>query len=480
MEAPGIKFKHALVLNPYLRSSYASMGVFPPTGLEYIATSMKGLVGKLSFVDMRYDREYHDIETLCDFIRREVDLLCVGIMWRSGFEKVCDLIRKLPPDVTTVVGGHKATEEVEHILNTCPNVDMVVRGEGEEIIQQIVKGVPYKDIAGLSFRQNGGLVHNPNAVLPDVAKLAFPDRSLRRNDYVWTQNGVRLSNKTFDSVLTARGCPFKCKFCTFSLNPLGQKRDYTERPLESVIDELKTITADVVLFADDNFFTNPKRSGKLCDLIVENGIKKFFAVQARIDVAKHPAILEKAERAGIRLMMMGIESPHDRILKQISKGFTQQDVRDAFKVLNKFSFYIHGYFIYGNIGESEEEMLYIPKFAKELGLDSITFQKLRIEKFSPLREIVDNTPGYHFDHVGGPVYSDRYGLAELKQIRNKIRADFYNTRQAGHMLRKARKLGILSASDIARFIVNSPILFFDLAKKEVQKSRNRRASLKAK
>ena len=64
-------------------------------------------------------------------------------------------------------------------------------------------------------------------------------------------------------------------------------------------------------------------------------------------------------------------------------------------MLKKYPIYYHGYFIYGNIGETEEEMLYISKFAKEIGVDSITFQKLRIEKFSPLREIVDKTPGYH-------------------------------------------------------------------------------------
>ncbi len=70
-------------------------------------------------------------------------------------------------------------------------------------------------------------------------------------------------------------------------------------------------------------------------------------------------------------------------------------------------------------------MLYIPKFAKEIGLDSISFQKLRIEKFSPLKEVVEATPGYYYQRIGGPVYSDRSGRKELKRIRNRIRAEFY-------------------------------------------------------
>ena len=220
---------------------------------------------------------------------------------------------------------------------------------------------------------------------------------------------VRLSRHTFDTVLTTRGCPFKCKFCTFSLNPLGQKREYTERPLESVIEELKTITADIVLFSDDNLFTNPKRAEQLCDLIIENGIKKDFVVQARIDIAKRRPLLDKLQKAGFKVFLLGVESPHDRILTQLQKGITQKEIREAFAILTQYDFYLHGYFIYGNIGESEEEMLYIPKFAQEIGLDSISFQKLRVEKFSPLKEVVESTPGYYYTRIGGHVYSDRYG-----------------------------------------------------------------------
>jgi len=317
-------------------------------------------------------------------------------------------------------------------------------------------------------------------VLPDVAKLRFPDRSLRNCEYRWTQNGVQLMKYSFDTILTSRGCPFKCKFCTFSLNPLGQKREYTERPLESVMEELKTITADMIMIADDNFFTNPKRSEKLCDMIIESGIKKMFVAQTRIDVAKHPALLEKAARAGIKILLIGIESPHDWILKLISKGFTQQQARDAFEVLRKFPFYLHAYFIYGNIGETEEEMLYIARFAKELGLDSISFQKLRIEKYSPLKEVVENTPGYHYDEVGGPVYSDKYDLAALKKIRNKIRSDFYDFAQMRHILGKFLRLGIITKADIVRLFLNAPKLLFAVVKRGNEQKILRRAEETAK
>jgi magnesium-protoporphyrin IX monomethyl ester (oxidative) cyclase len=464
-----IKYKHALALNPYFGDSTALIGVFPPTGLEYIAASMKDLVGKVTLLDLRYEKAYQDPKALSKFIRNEIDLLCVSIRWGSRFEEVCDFVAQLPPEVCTVVGGYKATEEVEYLFDRCSNIDMIVRGEGEEIIKQIVTGIPYKDIRGLSYRENGGVVHNEIHPLPDITRIPFPDRSLRKHEYCMVKHGVRFSSRTFDTVLTTRGCPFKCKFCTFSLNPLGQKRSYTERPVESVIEELKTVTADVVLFSDDNFFTNPKRSEQLCDLIIENKIKKIFVVQTRIDISKHPRVLDKAEKAGFKVFLIGIESPHDRILGQLQKGITQQQVRDAFAVLTQYDFYLHGYFIYGNIGETEEEMLYIPKFAKEIKLDSISFLKLRVERFSPLREVVEETPGYYYNRIGGSVYSDCYGRKELKQIRNRIRSEFYDIPQGIHIIRKAWRMGFVSGRDLTNVFLKLPLLMYGLARRKMRK-----------
>ena len=464
-----IKYKHALALNPYFGDSTALMGVFPPTGLEYIAASMKDLVGKVTLLDLRHEKAYQDPKALSKFIRNEIDLLCVSIRWRSRFENVCDFVSQLPPEVCTIVGGYKATEEVESLFDRCPNIDMIVRGEGEEIIKQVVTGVPYKDIRGLSYRENGGIVHNEIHPLPDITRIPFPDRSLRKHDYCMVKHGVRLSSHTFDTVLTTRGCPFKCKFCTFSLNPLGQKRSYTERPVESVIEELKTVSADVVLFSDDNFFTNPKRSEQLCDLIIENQIKKIFVAQTRIDVARHRRVLDKAEKAGFKVFLIGIESPHDRILKQLQKDITQRQVRDAFAVLTQYNFYLHGYFIYGNLGETKEEMLYIPKFAKEIKLDSISFQKLRVERFSPLKEVVEETPGYYYNRIGGSVYSDLYGRKELKQIRNRIRSEFYDLPQVIHIIRKARRIGLVGGRDLMNVFLKLPLLMYGLARRTTRK-----------
>jgi radical SAM superfamily enzyme YgiQ (UPF0313 family) len=207
----------------------------------------------------------------------------------------------------------------------------------------------------------------------------------------------------------------------------------------------------------------------LCDLIVANGIRKAFIVQTRIEIARDEELLKKAEKAGFKILLIGIESPHDKILKQFNKGFTQQQVREAFKVLNRYSFFIHGYFIYGNIGETEEEMLYIARFAKELKLDSISFQKLRVEKYSPLKEVIDNTPGYYYTASHGSVYSDRYGLKDLKRIRNKIRFRFYSLGQIWKMFQKVRKLQLATNRELTCAFLKIPGLLLIAAKKELKK-----------
>ncbi len=412
-----MRYKHALFLNPYIENTATSvMGLFPPTGLEYVATSAKGLVDKLTLLDLRYETELRDTGKLIDFIRKEIDIVCVSVGWDRQYDEICNLLNRLPDNIPLVVGGYKATIEVDGLFQACPKIDIIVRGEGEETIKEILKGSPRENILGISYKGNHGIAHNANRQLPDVDIIGSPDRSLRRNKYYMRVNGIGVADLTFDSVLSARGCPFNCKFCTFNLNPLGQKRDYAPRSVESVVKEIGEISANTILFNDDNFFTDIKRSEEICDLIIARKIKKRFIAQARIEIARHPGLLKKMVRAGFKMLFMGIESPHDRILAELNKGFNSGTIRKSFAVLKKYPIYYHGYFIYGNIGETEEEMLYIAKFAKEISLDSITFQKLRIEKFSPLRKIAENTPGYHVTSRG-ELYSDTYSHASLKKNR---------------------------------------------------------------
>jgi len=465
-----MKYANALCLNPYLKESSAAMGFFPPTGLEYVSTALEGFVGEITLMDLRQEKEYHNTVSLTRFIKKNIDLMCVSVNWAYHFEDVCNLINYLPDDIKLIVGGQQATDHVEELFQRCPNIDIIVRGEGEETIQEIAQDVDLKDILGISYKKNGRIIHNPNRPFPPVNRLRYPNRGLRRTSYYVKSKGVKLLNGGFDTVLSARGCPYNCKFCTFNLNPLGQKRNYSVRTPESVVEEIRSLEAEIIFFVDDSFFLNPERAASICDLLIEQGINKKFIAQARLEIYRYPDMLAKAEKAGFKAMLIGIESPHDRILKQLNKGFTSNDVRNGFKVLRDYSFHYHCYFIYGNIGESREEMLYIPLFAKEIGADSISFQKLQVRKFSPIKEIVEKTPGYYLD-PNGFVYSDKYNRDDLDRIRKDIKKRFYTPKQLSKIVAKIYRIRFITLTDFLAFIPSLPVLVYRMITREVEKKR---------
>ncbi|UCD54735.1 MAG: radical SAM protein [Candidatus Omnitrophota bacterium] len=467
-----MKYNHALFLSPYIEKTATSfMGLFPPTGLEYVATSARDCVDKLSLIDLRYKKDLCDPGKLIDFIRREkIDIICVGITWNRQYEEICEFLNLMPDDMPLVVGGYKATERVEEIFEKCPKVDIIIRGEGEQTIKEVLRDMSPEDILGISYKKNGSVVHNANRPLPDVNEIASPDRKLRQNDYRMLLGGINVLDITFDTVLSSRGCPFTCKFCTFSLNPLGQKRNYSVRNVKSVVDEIEGIEANLILFSDDNFATDAKRAEEICDLIIERKIKKRFTAQVRVDIAKYPRLLDKMVKAGFKLLLIGVESPHDWILKQFNKGFNSAIVRKYFTVLRKYPIFYHGYFIYGNIGETEKEMLCISPFAKELGIDTISFLKLRMEKFSPLKEIAEKTPGYHITDRG-EVYSDKYSHATLKKIGKKIKFSFYTPLKLLKIVKKFLIIDFFSFREIMSFVLVSPLLLKTIIAREIQKGR---------
>jgi hypothetical protein len=115
-------------------------------------------------------------------------------------------------------------------------------------------------------------------------------------------------------------------------------------------------------------------------------------------------------------------------------------------------------------------MLYIAKFAKEIHLDSITFQKLRIEKFSPLMEIAANAPGYHVT-ARGELYSDTYSHAALKKIGRKIKFSFYTPLQIMKILKKFAAVKFFTLNEIGIFMMAGPGLLWSVLARETKKGR---------
>ena len=262
-----------------------------------------------------------------------------------------------------------------------------------KMLDEVCRGVPLNQIAGLSFA-NGLIVHNPNRSLGQVRDDLYPDREARRQDYVVTIKGAR-AGIAVDSIATSRGCPNHCAFCSFNRNPWGEMRRWSARSPESVVDELGRIQARLIGFVDDLFTHDLERVERICDLILARGIRKRYFVNARLEIARRPDVLRKMEQAGFSMLMLGVESAHDKTLRSMRKGFDVARIRKYFEVLRHSRMFLHGYFIVGCVGESREDMLRIAPFARELGLDTIALSVLRSSPYSGLDELVASSPGYH-------------------------------------------------------------------------------------
>jgi radical SAM superfamily enzyme YgiQ (UPF0313 family) len=152
-------FRHALCVYPY-RNELKDADFFPPLGLEFIAAVVQRYAKSIDIIDLRMESG-----RTMDFVRRETDLVCFSVNWDRDRQFLEEEIRSVPPGVLTIVGGRHATECPDRWLDGFPNVDAIVRGDGEEAMEEICRGVPMEQITGLSFRKDGRVHHNPNRVL---------------------------------------------------------------------------------------------------------------------------------------------------------------------------------------------------------------------------------------------------------------------------------------------------------------------------
>ena len=442
-------FRHVLCVYPYPRTS-CSRTSFPPLGLEYVAAALRPYAERIEVINFRHER----MPSTQPFLRPDTDLVCYSINWRLHLELICDDINALPPGVMTILGGRTATEDPRCWLEACPHVSAVVCGDGEQAMAEIATGRAWSEVAGLSYSgDDGRIVFNPPRANAPLDEDLLPARDLRRQPYYMTSKGVSTGIK-MDKVAGSRGCPFNCKFCSFAVNPWGVRRPWTPRSAASIVREIAQIDADLIFFVDDVFTHHPDRVVEICDMLIAKRIRKHYIVNARLEIAQRPDVLRKMEQAGFLALMIGVESTQDATLKSMGKGFTVEQIRQRFAVLRQFRMLLNAYFIVGNIGETEEQMLSVTAFARSLGVDLIHVSRLRSDPYSGLNELVAHTPGYHLDHEGF-VYSDDYSAQHIANLRKAIDRQFYSPRHVIGVVLKL--LRIVHWRILARGMLTIPV-----------------------
>ncbi len=369
--------KILLLAMPDASNNFFRMIKMPNLGLCSIAAHLKDHHVKILDLVLVHKR----IRVSLQKILREFEPDIVGVSSMSfqfqSARKVSEIVRQINPDAKMVIGGYHATMQYESIAREEGfQFDFIIRGEGEMTFKKLVKalenGNNYSSIQGLSYRSDGGFIHNPAGNLLDLGTLPLPDREAR------ILKDFKYLKRKMDAVETSRGCRVVCNFCSIQKMYGNSYRCHT---IERIIEDLCRLKADkveCVLFVDDNITLNVPRMKEICEAIIKKGLNTMeYLVQASVTgIASDPELVEKMARANFQLVFLGIESVQKKNLKFFRKGDIRQKTIKAVELLRKHEIAIMGGFIVGNPDDTKKDIKEVFQEAKRLNIDLAVVQCL--------------------------------------------------------------------------------------------------------
>ena len=299
--------------------------------------------------------------------------------------RTLEIAKGVDPDILTVTGGQHFTVTAQESLEKYPEIDAIVRGEGEETITELVKNFNRKSqlpkIRGLSFRHDGKIVHNKTRpLIKDLNDLPYPGYHFVKNllrKYHFAAMAGR--NAPYALIEGARGCSHKCTFCTQWRYWGGVWR--LKKP-ERIADEIEfcynNYDSRFIWLTDDDFGPG-KRADDFADELLkrELGEDLMLFFQWRCDdVIKNEHVLAKLRKVGLYWVMVGVESPRESTLENFSKGINAQQAIEAVRLLKKNGIFAHAMFVIGDRKDTAESIAQLREFANELDPDFAIFTAL--------------------------------------------------------------------------------------------------------
>jgi len=364
---------------------------FPPIGIMSLSSVLKEAGHECVIFDQANPDTPNQV--ILDEIKRQNPAL-VGLSFLSTtsypYAKIlARQIRATDSTVKLAFGGVFATLNAGLVKLQCPEVDFVCRGDGEQLLLDLLIQMDAPEtVGGLTWMKDGKVISNPGRPIErHLDQWPFPDRESLRLDFVESMPldvPAVLSMERFTTMQTSRGCPWPCVFCDI---PIFNEGKWRARSAEHVVTELKHLEAHgygSVYFVDDHFLLQPKRIESICNGVLQNNLTIQWGIEGRVDsVAQH--LFPAMAKAHCRTVMFGIESGSQKILDRLKKEQTLEEVTQAVTNAKKAGIEIvHGFFTVGNPDETVQDMKATFDFAGKLPLDTFGFNRLCVYRGTPL------------------------------------------------------------------------------------------------
>ena len=299
--------------------------------------------------------------------------------------RTLELAKKLKPDAVTVTGGQHFTAMAQESLETYPEMDVIVRGEGEETLVELVKAVrdkkDFSGIQGISFRHSKKILHNPSRpLIEDLNQLPFPAYHFVR-EYAHKYHFTLMAGPEakYGVVEASRGCPHRCMFCSQWKYWQGSWR---HKSVKRVADEMEFLYNNygsrLFWLTDDNFGLGP-RMEEFCDELIKRPFSQDMScfMQVRCDdVAKNPQLVAKMSKAGINWLLLGVESHSKGTLDSFRKDSKPEYAEAAVKLLKQNGIFSQTSCIIGQRSDTAESIADLRQFVNRIDPDIALFMIL--------------------------------------------------------------------------------------------------------
>lgn len=353
----------------------------------------------------------------------------------QGFAAV-QKIKQNMPDILTIAGGPHVSLAPSDTLLNIRELDFVARGEGEDTVLELANGTPLENINGLSFRMGNKIIHNPDRpLIKNLDSVPFPSwHKIPWGKYNFTLDIPGKGKLRAGNIMTSRGCPFSCNFCS---TPKMWGRNTRMRSVDNIMEEIKLLRenykTEALWIFDDTFTVNRKRVEEFCDRLLRNNQDINWFCEIRVDTVDRD-LLTLMKKAGCYSVGFGVESGSQRILDEIiGKKIKLDEVRETANICRELGIISNPFFIFSHPEETNEDIektmaliktwpkpssislsilhIYpgtrLEKLAKEKGILPFDFSWAR--RNDPRVTVIPSAQG----HV--PIFIDKLSLKELSR-----------------------------------------------------------------